>query len=73
MLLDAELKNADLRGALLSGAVLRGADLSGANLAGADLREAAGVTPAQICSAHWHGVLLDPDMLAAVQAQCPAP
>ena len=73
MLLDAELKNADLRGALLSGAVLRGANLGGANLAGADLREAAGVTPAQICSAHWRGALLDPDMLAAVQAQCPAP
>ena len=72
ILLDADLKNADLRGALLSGAVLRGADLTGANLSGADLREAAGVTPAQLCSAHWRGALLDADMLAAVQAQCPA-
>jgi uncharacterized protein YjbI with pentapeptide repeats len=72
ILLDADLRNADLRGALLSGAVLRGADLTGANLAGADLREAAGLTPAQLCSAHWRGVLLDADMQAALQAQCAA-
>jgi uncharacterized protein YjbI with pentapeptide repeats len=71
ILLDADLRNADLRGALLSGAVLRGADISGANLSGADLREAVGVAPAQICSAHWRGALLDADMQAAVQAQCP--
>jgi uncharacterized protein YjbI with pentapeptide repeats len=72
ILLDADLRNADLRGALLSGAVLRGADLTGANLAGADLREAAGLTPAQLCSAHWRGALLDADMQTALQAQCPA-
>jgi uncharacterized protein YjbI with pentapeptide repeats len=71
ILLDADLKNADLRGALLSGAILRGADLTGANLSGADLRDSPGVTPAQLCSAHWRGALLDADMLAAVQAQCP--
>ncbi len=71
ILLDADLRNADLRGALLSGAVLRGADLTGANLAGADLREAAGLTPAQICSARWRGALLDADMQTALQTQCP--
>jgi uncharacterized protein YjbI with pentapeptide repeats len=72
ILLDADLRNADLRGAVLSGAVLRGADLTGAILAGADLREAAGLTPAQLCSAHWRGALLDADMQAALQTQCPA-
>jgi uncharacterized protein YjbI with pentapeptide repeats len=70
ILLDADLRSADLRGASLSGAVLRAADISGANLAGADLREAVGVTPAQICSARWRGVVLEVEMLAAVQAQC---
>jgi uncharacterized protein YjbI with pentapeptide repeats len=72
ILLDADLRNADLRGALLSGAVLRGADLTGANLAGTDLREAVGLTPAQVCSAHWRGALLDADMQTALQTQCPA-
>jgi uncharacterized protein YjbI with pentapeptide repeats len=71
ILLDADLRNADLRGALLSEAVLRGADITGANLAGADLRAAVGVAPAQICSARWRGAILDADMLAAVQSQCP--
>jgi uncharacterized protein YjbI with pentapeptide repeats len=70
ILLDADLRNADLRGALLSGTVLRGADMTGANLAGADLRAAVGVAPAQICTAHWRGAVLDVDMLAAVQLQC---
>lgn len=72
ILLDAVLKDADLRGALLSGAVLRGADLAGANLSGADLHEVSGLTLGQICSAHWRGALLDAEMQAAAQAQCPA-
>jgi uncharacterized protein YjbI with pentapeptide repeats len=72
MLLDADLRNADLRGASLSGAVLRGADITGANLAGADLRETSGVTPTQICSAHWRGALLTEEMQSAVQSQCSA-
>jgi uncharacterized protein YjbI with pentapeptide repeats len=71
ILLDADLRNADLRGALMSGAVLRGADITGANLSGADLREIAAITPAQICTARWHGALLDPEMQTAVQSQCP--
>jgi uncharacterized protein YjbI with pentapeptide repeats len=70
ILLDAKLGGADLRSASLSGAVLREADLSGANLAGADLRGALGLTPQQVCAAHWRGALLDPDLQAAVQAQC---
>ena len=70
ILLDAELKAADLRGAMLSGAILREADLTGANLAGADLRGAVGITPTQLCSAHWRGALLDPELQAATQAQC---
>jgi len=70
ILLDAELRAADLRGAMLTGAILREADLTGANLAGADLRGALGLTAAQLCTAHWHGALLDPELLAAVQVQC---
>jgi uncharacterized protein YjbI with pentapeptide repeats len=71
ILLDADLKSTDLQGALLSGAVVRDADLRGAALSGADLRGATGLTAAQVCSARWHGALLDPDMQTAVQAQCP--
>jgi uncharacterized protein YjbI with pentapeptide repeats len=70
ILLDAKLAGADLRSASLSGAVLREADLTGANLAGADLRGALGLTAQQLCSAHWRGALLDPDVSAAVQTQC---
>ncbi len=71
ILLDADLKSADLQGAVLTGAVLRDADLHGATLSGADLRGTSGLTAAQVCSAHWHGALLDPDMQTAVQSQCP--
>ena len=70
ILLDAKLGGADLRSATLSGAVLREADLTGANLAGADFRSALSITSQQLCAAHWRGVLLDPDVLTAVQAQC---
>jgi uncharacterized protein YjbI with pentapeptide repeats len=56
---------------VLTGAVLRDADFHGATLSGADLRGTSGLTAAQVCSAHWHGALLDPDMQAAVQTQCP--
>jgi uncharacterized protein YjbI with pentapeptide repeats len=70
ILLDAQLKDADLRSAFGGGAIFRGADLSGANLAGADLRGALGLAPEQLCSAHWRGALLDPDLLAATQLQC---
>lgn len=72
ILLDADLKNADLRGVNAPEAIFRGVDLSGANLSGADLRGAAGLSPAQVCAAHWRGALLDGDVLAAVQAQCGA-
>jgi uncharacterized protein YjbI with pentapeptide repeats len=71
ILLDADLKSADLQGAVLTGAVLRDADFHGATLSGADLRGTSGLTAAQVCSAHWHGALLDPDMQTAVQTQCP--
>jgi uncharacterized protein YjbI with pentapeptide repeats len=71
ILLDADLKSADLQGALLTGAVLRDADFHGATLSGADLRGTSGLTAAQVCSAHWHGALLDQDMQTAVQTQCP--
>jgi len=71
ILLDADLKSADLEGAVLTGAVLRDANLQNATLSGADLRGVSGLTAAQVCSAHWHGALLDPDMQTAVQAQCP--
>jgi uncharacterized protein YjbI with pentapeptide repeats len=71
MLLDADLKSADLQGAQLTGAVVRNADFHYAILSDADLRGASGLTAAQICSARWRGALLDPDLLAAVQTQCP--
>jgi uncharacterized protein YjbI with pentapeptide repeats len=71
ILLDADLKSADLEGAVLTGAVLRDAHLQNATLSGADLRGVSGLTAPQVCSAHWHGALLDPDMQTAVQAQCP--
>jgi uncharacterized protein YjbI with pentapeptide repeats len=71
ILLDADLKSAVLDGAVLTGAVLRNADFHGATLFGADLRGTSGLSAGQLCSAHWHGALLDPDMQAAVQAQCP--
>jgi uncharacterized protein YjbI with pentapeptide repeats len=70
--LDADLKNTDLRGVNAPDAILRGADLSGANLSGADLRGALGLAPAQVCAANWRGAQLDSDLLAALQAQCPA-
>jgi uncharacterized protein YjbI with pentapeptide repeats len=70
ILLDAVLKDADLRGASLAGAILRGAELTGANLAGADLRGSVGLLPWQICSGHWRGAMVDPEMLANMQAQC---
>ncbi|HXM92955.1 MAG TPA: pentapeptide repeat-containing protein [Candidatus Dormibacteraeota bacterium] len=73
ILLDAELKNVDLRGALMSGALLRGVVIDGAYLAGADLRGARGISSAQICSAHWQGALLDPELLAEVQTRCGTP
>ncbi len=72
ILLDADLKTADLRGAMLNGAILREADLTGANLAGADFRGAVGITPAQLCAAHWRGALLDAELLAATQTLCGA-
>jgi uncharacterized protein YjbI with pentapeptide repeats len=68
--LDADLKNADLRGVAGAEAILRGADLTGANLSGADLRGALGLTPSQVCAAHWRGAQLNADLFAAVQAQC---
>jgi uncharacterized protein YjbI with pentapeptide repeats len=71
ILLDADLKSAVLDGAVLTGAVLRNADFHGATLFGADLRGTSGLSAGQLCSAHWHGALLDPEMQAAVQAQCP--
>jgi uncharacterized protein YjbI with pentapeptide repeats len=71
ILLDADLASASLQDAFLTGAVLRDADLRGANLSGADLRGASGLSATQVCSAHWRGALLDPDMLTAVQTQCP--
>jgi uncharacterized protein YjbI with pentapeptide repeats len=72
ILLDADLKNADLREAFLSGALLRGAEMDGVNLAGADLRGVVGLLSAQVCTARWRGVLLDPELLAEVQIQCGA-
>jgi uncharacterized protein YjbI with pentapeptide repeats len=51
--------------------VLRDADLHAARLSGADFRGASGLTAAQVCSARWHGALLDADMQTAVQSQCP--
>ncbi len=71
ILLDADLKSAVLDGAVLTGAVLRNADFHGATLFGADLRGTSGLSAGQLCSAHWHGALLDPEMQVAVQAQCP--
>jgi uncharacterized protein YjbI with pentapeptide repeats len=71
ILLDADLKSAVLDGVVLTGAVLRNADFHGATLFGADLRGTSGLSAGQLCSAHWHGALLDPEMQAAVQAQCP--
>jgi uncharacterized protein YjbI with pentapeptide repeats len=70
ILLDTDLRNADLRGASMSGAILRMTDIAGANLAGADLRGALGITASQLCTAHWRGAQLDPDVLAATQLQC---
>jgi uncharacterized protein YjbI with pentapeptide repeats len=70
ILLDTDLRNTDLRGALMTGAVMRATDISGANLSGADLRGALGITAAQLCTAHWRGAQLDPDVFAATQAQC---
>jgi uncharacterized protein YjbI with pentapeptide repeats len=70
ILLDADLTSADLQGAYLSGAVLRDADLHNAILSGADLRGAGGLNATQLCSAKWHGALLDADLQSAVQTQC---
>jgi uncharacterized protein YjbI with pentapeptide repeats len=70
ILLDVEGRGADFRGTILTGAVLRGAIIDGANFAGADLRGAVGISPVQICSSHWRGALLDPDLLAEVQLRC---
>jgi uncharacterized protein YjbI with pentapeptide repeats len=72
ILLDADLQNADLRGVNAPEAIFRGADLTGANLSGADLRGAAGLSPSQVCSAHWRGAQLDADLQAAVLLQCGA-
>ena len=71
ILLDADLNGADLQGAFLTGAVLRDADIRNATLSGADLRGVSGLTSTQLCTAKWRGALLDPDMEAAVQTQCP--
>src|SRR5579863_4680769 len=71
ILLDADLTGADLQGAFLTGAVLRDADIRNATLSGADLRGVSGLTSTQLCTAKWRGALLDPDMEAAVQTQCP--
>ena len=73
ILLDADLKNTNLQGALMTGTLLRGADMTGANLAGANLQGAVGLTPTQICSAHWQGVMADADLLAEVQTRCGTP
>lgn len=70
ILLDADLRNADLRGAFMTGAIFRAADITGANLSGGDLRGALGITPAQLCTAHWRGALLDSDVQAGTQLQC---
>jgi len=71
ILLDADLNGADLQGAFLTGAVLRDADIRNATLSGADLRGVSGLTSTQLCTAKWRGALLDPDMEAALQTQCP--
>jgi uncharacterized protein YjbI with pentapeptide repeats len=70
--LDADLRNADLRGVAGADAILRGADLTGANLSGADLRGALGLSASQVCAAKWPGAMLDADLAAAMQTQCPA-
>jgi uncharacterized protein YjbI with pentapeptide repeats len=70
ILLDADLRNSDLRGAFLSGALLRGAEMDGANLNATDLRGAAGLSAGQICSAQWHGALMEAEILAEVQGRC---
>jgi len=71
ILIEADLRGADLRSADLQGAVLRGAEFKGANLEGTDLREAKGLSAAQICSAaERRGVLLDQSLQEQVDSQC---
>ena len=74
VLLGADLRNTGLRGATFAGAVLREAFLDGAQVDGADFRGALGLSAAQVCSTHgWATAQIDPDVLAAVQAQCGTP
>lgn len=51
----ADARGADLRGASFSGAVVTGASFDGANIAGADLRQAEGLTQAQLDQACGDG------------------
>jgi uncharacterized protein YjbI with pentapeptide repeats len=74
ILLDADLTKADLRGANLSGAILRGAHLDGANLDGVDLREAIGLSAAQVCAAtNGRRAILAPEFQLEVEALCGPP
>jgi uncharacterized protein YjbI with pentapeptide repeats len=74
VLLGADLRNAGMRGATFAGAVLRDAVMEGAQIDGADFRGALGLSAAQVCSTRgWDSAQFDPDVLAAVQAQCGAP
>ena len=70
-LIDADLRSADLRGAVLQGTILRGANLAGANLQGLDLREALGLTWAQVCpAANFTGAQMDESLRLDLQVQC---
>jgi uncharacterized protein YjbI with pentapeptide repeats len=69
--LEADFRKADLRGAVVTDAVVRDAHFEGADFDGADLRGAIGLTAEQVCTAqHWHGAMLDADVLAGAQARC---
>ena len=71
ILTEAKLQKSDLSGAILQGAVLSDAALNGANLEGADLRGAAGLTPAQLCSASsLRGAQMDDTLVQSVTMVC---